>query len=96
MKKLIYTLLAVSLIFSACEKEEKCKTCGTWYTIDDDLTAAEELVIQAGIDQLMQMAENGNQELCGEQLEALEQTYSSLGSSATTQMPGYTATQECR
>tara|TARA_B110000238_G_scaffold170670_1_gene188174 strand:- start:224 stop:358 length:135 start_codon:yes stop_codon:yes gene_type:complete len=30
----------------------------------------------------MQMSENGNQELCGEQLEELEQIYSSLGGSA--------------
>jgi hypothetical protein len=44
----------------------------------------------------MQISENGNSELCGEQLEELEQIYSSLGSSATTQMSGYTATQECR
>lgn len=96
MKKLLYTLLAVTILFSACEKEEQCKTCGTWYTIDDNLTEAEELVIQAGIDQLMQMSENANSEFCGELLDEMEQIYSSMGSSATTQMSGYTATQECR
>ena len=97
MKKLLYTLLAVSIFFSACEKEDACKNCGTWYTIDDNLTSAEELVIyQAGLTQLMQMSEDQNPEFCGDRLEQMEQVYNNLGSASSTQMQGYTAIQECR
>jgi len=97
MKKLLYTLLAVSIIFSACKKEEECKNCGTWYKINDNLTSAEELVIyQAGLTQLMQMSEDQNPEFCADNLEQMEQVYNNLGSAASTQMQGYTAIQECR
>ena len=77
-------------------KKDECKTCGTWYTIDSDLTPAEQVAIQAGIDDLMQMSENLNSEFCGDDLEDMEQLYDAMGSSATVQMSGYTTTQECR
>jgi len=96
MKRLLYTLLAVSIIFSACEKGG-CKTCGVWYTIDDNLTQAEQLVIlEAGLDQLMQLSEDQNREYCGDELDLQEQVIDNMGSSASTQMQGYTATSECR
>ena len=94
MNKLSY-ILVIPFLFFGCKKDE-CKTCGTWYTIDSDLTPAEQVAIQAGIDDLMQMSENLNSEFCGDDLEDMEQLYDAMGSSATVQMPGYTTTQECR
>ena len=90
MKKILYILL-VSVVFFAC-KEDECKTCGTCYTIDENLTPAEQIAIQAGIDQLMQMSENLNREYCGDELENMQQTYNALGSASSVQMSGYTAT----
>ncbi len=94
MNKSLY-ILVISFLFFGCKKDE-CKTCGTWYTIDSDLTPAEQVAIQAGIDDLMQMSENLNSEFCGDDLKDMEQLYDAMGSSATVQMSGYTTTQECR
>ena len=93
MKKLLYTLLAVSFIFSACKKEDECKTCGSWYTVDSNLTQAEQIVIESGFDDLMQMSEDQNMEFCDKALENMEQIYDG---SSTTQMSGYSVTLECR
>ena len=96
MKKLLYTLLAVSFIFSACKKEDECKTCGTWYKVDSNLTQAEQVAIESGLDDLMLMSEDQNMELCDKALENMEQIYDAMGSSSTTQMSGYSVTSECR
>ena len=84
-------ILVISFLFFGCKKDE-CKACGTCYTIDSDLTPAEQVAIQAGIDDLMQMSENLNSEFCGDDLQDIEQLYDAMGSSATVQMSGYTTT----
>ena len=90
MNKSLY-ILVISFLFFGCKKDE-CKTCGTWYTIDSDLTPAEQVAIQAGIDDLMQMSENLNSEFYGDDLKGMEQLCDAMGSSATVQISGYTTT----
>ena len=97
MKKLVFILTCLPLLFISCSTEDDCKICGTWYTIDPNLTEAEAMVIyDAGLDELMQMSENLNMEYCGNALDLQEQAIDNMGSAASTQMQGYMATIECR
>ena len=92
MKKVLYTLLAVSIIFSACKKEEEdeCKNCGTFITFDDTLTDEEIAILEdAGF-------VGEAQEYCGDELSAYEAELSANGGATTIDYDTYTVTVECQ
>ena len=93
MKKNILSLLFIALttvLFTSCEKEEECKTCGTFITFNDTVTDEE-------IAEYEEMGIVGaNEEYCGNDLIAFEADLADNGGPTTTDEGIYTLTVGCQ